>query len=254
MAPASRPVDERWKEQRRVETRVASAWGPPPQRPRGPAALERPARGDEGGADGRPPLRMGVEEPSRPVRRRGRARHEMRGRRRSLVDQRLLLGSEGGLRLRVGPPVHHDGEASLAESAARRRARRRASRRRPRRARTGAPRRGRSGGRSDQGGAARRRGRPRSTVSPGATGRGNGVRRPSHQIAFPRLSSQWYESWRPSLPWERQVAEPPFSSTSRAVVRAPACCGASVQSRQSGARGSTRPECSAARKAATLRS
>ncbi len=107
--------DERWKEQRRVETRVASAWGPPPQRPRCPAALERPARGDEGGADGRPPLRMRVEEPARPVRRRGRARHEMRGRRRSLVDQRLLLGSEGGLRLRVGPPVHHDGESSLAD-------------------------------------------------------------------------------------------------------------------------------------------
>ncbi len=38
----------------------------------------------------------------------------MRSRRGSLVDQRLLLSSEGGLRLRVGPPVHHDGEASLA--------------------------------------------------------------------------------------------------------------------------------------------
>ena len=54
-------------------------------------------------------------------------------------------------------------------------------------------------------------------MPPGGTGRGNAVRSPSQTIAFPRGSSQWYESWRPSSPRERHVAPPAFSSTTFAA-------------------------------------
>ena len=58
--------------------------------------------------------------------------------------------------------------------------------------------------------------------SPGSTTGANAVRGPSHTIALPSGSSQWYESWTPSRPRDRQVAEPAFSSRTRAFPETPA--------------------------------
>jgi hypothetical protein len=50
---------------------------------------------------------------------------------------------------------------------------------------------------------------------------------PSHTMALPSGSSQWYASWIPSLPRERQGAAPAFSSTTLARVVTPARCAGS---------------------------
>ena len=76
---------------------------------------------------------------------------------------------------------------------------------------------------------ARRRGRPARPSRPARPVAGTRVRRPSHPIALPRVSSQWYESWRPSSP-----SRAPGCASRRSRARAapssgaPARCGASV--------------------------
>ena len=66
-----------------------------------------------------------------------------------------------------------------------------------------------------------------STLSPGRTASGSAVRWPSHTIALPSGSSQWYASWTPSRPRERHGAVPAFSSRTRARVITPARCSPS---------------------------
>jgi len=67
-------ADERGKQQRDVETRVASAGSPGSERACRAAALERPTHRKERRADDRPALGVGVEHEPRPVRSGLRAR------------------------------------------------------------------------------------------------------------------------------------------------------------------------------------
>ena len=68
------PLDERGKQERDVEARVATSGGPGSEAASRAAALERPAGRNEGRADGGPALRVSVEQQSRPVRSGLRAR------------------------------------------------------------------------------------------------------------------------------------------------------------------------------------
>ena len=63
---------------------------------------------------------------------------------------------------------------------------------------------------------------PVSACSPGSTARSSAVRSPSHTIALPRSSSQWYARKRPSSsPRVRHGAVPTFSTSTVAGRRAP---------------------------------
>ena len=223
MLDGSSPSKQRRKEKRLAEPRVASTSGRPGGEVDGgrratPASIARP--------DGRVALGVRVEDQPRPVRGRHGAGNEVRDGDRVVRDERLVLRGERGLELGVGRAVDEHAQAPLVDPRPDVDRRRRAARTRAPGTRSGTPRRGRT-----PGGSCRAAGAPRASTRARPSRRvarhpGSAVRSPSHTIAFPSGSSQWYASCTPSRPRERHGAVPAFSSRTRARVATPARCSA----------------------------